>query len=50
MSGSQVVTGSHLIGRALELEGVDDIFTLAGDRILRWTRKTGQVAKRESRS
>ena len=34
MSGSPVVTGSHLIGRALKLEGVDNIFTLAGDHIL----------------
>ena len=28
------VTGSHLIGRALKLEGVRNIFTLAGDHIL----------------
>ena len=34
MSSSRVVTGSHLIGRALKLEGVDNMFTLAGDHIL----------------
>ena len=28
------VTGSHLIGKALKLEGVGNIFTLAGDHIL----------------
>jgi acetolactate synthase-1/2/3 large subunit len=28
------VTGSHLIGKALKLEGVSNIFTLAGDHIL----------------
>ena len=28
------VTGSHLIGKALQLEGVSNIFTLAGDHIL----------------
>ncbi len=28
------VTGSHLIGKALKLEGVANIFTLAGDHIL----------------
>ncbi|MFB3119819.1 MAG: thiamine pyrophosphate-binding protein, partial [Stenotrophomonas maltophilia] len=28
------VTGSHLIGKALKLEGVTNIFTLAGDHIL----------------
>jgi acetolactate synthase I/II/III large subunit len=28
------VTGSHLIGKALQLEGVRNIFTLAGDHIL----------------
>ena len=28
------VTGSHLISRALELEGVSNVFTLAGDHIL----------------
>ncbi|RMF86243.1 MAG: thiamine pyrophosphate-binding protein [Nitrospinota bacterium] len=28
------ITGSHLIGRALKLEGVHNIFTLAGDHIL----------------
>ncbi len=29
-----LVTGSHLISKALELEGVSNIFTLAGDHIL----------------
>ena len=29
-----IVTGSHLIGRALKLEGVSNVFTLAGDHIL----------------
>src|ERR671914_2027989 len=28
------ITGSHLIGKALKLEGVTNIFTLAGDHIL----------------
>ena len=28
------VTGSHLIAQALKLEGVDNIFTLAGDHVL----------------
>ena len=28
------VTGSHLIGKALKLEGVTNLFTLAGDHIL----------------
>ena len=28
------VTGSHLIGKALKLEGVNNIFYLAGDHIL----------------
>ena len=28
------VTGSHLISKALKLEGVDNIFTLAGDHVL----------------
>ena len=28
------VTGSHLIGQALKLEGVSDVFYLAGDHIL----------------
>lgn len=31
---NQKVTGSHLIGKALQLEGVKNIFTLAGDHIL----------------
>ena len=34
MATSGKVTGSHLIGRALKLEGVRNIFTLAGDHIL----------------
>jgi acetolactate synthase-1/2/3 large subunit len=34
MAGSGKVTGSHLIGKALNLEGVRNIFTLAGDHIL----------------
>ncbi len=34
MTSSGKVTGSHLIGRALKLEGVQNIFTLAGDHIL----------------
>jgi acetolactate synthase I/II/III large subunit len=34
MSSATTVTGSHLIGQALKLEGVDNIFTLAGDHIL----------------
>jgi acetolactate synthase-1/2/3 large subunit len=34
MSSSKKVTGSHLIGRALQLEGVRNIFTIAGDHIL----------------
>ncbi|MBI3329134.1 MAG: thiamine pyrophosphate-binding protein [Nitrospinae bacterium] len=34
MASSGKVTGSHLIGRALKLEGVRNIFTLAGDHIL----------------
>src|SRR5262245_20866852 len=34
MSGAKKVTGSHLIGKALQLEGVRNIFTLAGDHIL----------------
>ncbi len=34
MTGSNKITGSHLIGKALKLEGVRNIFTLAGDHIL----------------
>ena len=34
MTSSGKVTGSYLIGRALKLEGVHNIFTLAGDHIL----------------
>ena len=28
------VTGSHLIGKALKLEGVNNVFALAGDHVL----------------
>jgi acetolactate synthase I/II/III large subunit len=34
MSASGKMTGSHLIGKALQLEGVRNIFTIAGDHIL----------------
>jgi acetolactate synthase-1/2/3 large subunit len=34
MTSSDKITGSHLIGRALKLEGIYNIFTLAGDHIL----------------
>jgi acetolactate synthase I/II/III large subunit len=34
MSSAKKVTGSHLIGKALQLEGVRNIFTIAGDHIL----------------
>jgi acetolactate synthase I/II/III large subunit len=34
MSGAKRITGSHLIGKALQLEGVRNIFTIAGDHIL----------------
>ena len=34
MTGAVSLTGSHLIARALQLEGVKDVFTLAGDHIL----------------
>ena len=34
MASPPKITGSHLIGRALKLEGVRNIFTLAGDHIL----------------
>jgi thiamine pyrophosphate-dependent acetolactate synthase large subunit-like protein len=34
MSSSKKITGSHLIGKALQLEGVRNIFTIAGDHIL----------------
>ena len=34
MSESKYVTGSHLIARSLEIEGVQNIFTLAGDHVL----------------
>ena len=31
---SKTVTGSHLIGRALQMEGVTNVFALAGDHVL----------------
>ncbi len=34
MPVSRTVTGSHLIGNALRLEGVTNVFTLAGDHVL----------------
>ena len=34
MSKTNTLTGSHLIARALRLEGVRNVFTLAGDHIL----------------
>src|SRR5919109_392741 len=34
MSSAKKISGSHLIGKALQLEGVKNIFTLAGDHIL----------------
>ena len=34
MASSGKITGSHLIAQALKLEGVHNIFTLAGDHIL----------------
>jgi thiamine pyrophosphate-dependent acetolactate synthase large subunit-like protein len=34
MSSAKKVTGSHLIGKALQLEGVRNIFMIAGDHIL----------------
>jgi acetolactate synthase-1/2/3 large subunit len=34
MTSAGKITGSHLIGQALKLEGVHNIFTLAGDHIL----------------
>ena len=34
MTTSRKVTGSHLISKALKLEGVHNVFTLAGDHIL----------------
>ena len=34
MAGPVKLTGSHLIAKALQLEGVDYVFTLAGDHIL----------------
>ena len=34
MTTSGRVTGSHLIAKALQMEGVKNVFTLAGDHIL----------------
>ena len=34
MSKSDIITGSHLISRALKQEGVTNVFTLVGDHIL----------------
>ena len=34
MSKAKYITGSHLIARSLEIEGVQNIFTLAGDHVL----------------
>ena len=34
MASSSTTTGSHLVARALQLEGVTNVFTLAGDHIL----------------
>ena len=34
MTDRATLTGSHLIARALKLEGVENVFTLAGDHIL----------------
>ena len=34
LSTSKIVTGSHLIGRALQMEGVTNVFALAGDHVL----------------
>ena len=34
MSKAKYITGSHLIARSLEIEGVKNIFTLAGDHVL----------------
>ncbi|MDP6065286.1 MAG: thiamine pyrophosphate-binding protein [SAR202 cluster bacterium] len=34
MGSNRTLTGSHLITRALQLEGVENIFTLAGDHVL----------------
>ena len=34
MPSPRTVTGSHLIARARQLEGVKNVFTLAGDHIL----------------
>jgi len=34
MSSSATTTGSHLIARALQREGITNIFTLAGDHVL----------------
>jgi acetolactate synthase-1/2/3 large subunit len=34
MTAPRIMTGSHLIAKALELEGVRNVFTIAGDHIL----------------
>ena len=34
MGSNTTLTGSHLIARALKLEGVENLFTLAGDHVL----------------
>ena len=34
MGSNTSLTGSHLIARALKLEGVENLFTLAGDHVL----------------
>jgi acetolactate synthase I/II/III large subunit len=34
VGSNRTLTGSHLIARALKLEGVENIFTLAGDHVL----------------
>ena len=42
------VTGSHLICKALKLEGVKNIFGLAGDHILPVLDVMGEQKKREA--
>ena len=34
MGSNRTLTGSHLIAQALQLEGVENLFTLAGDHVL----------------
>ncbi len=34
MTTSKKLTGSHLIGKAIQMEGVKNVFTLAGDHVL----------------